>query len=67
MIAKIQFLIPIIFCQQYWLLTEQLKYDENLLNYLHVTLEFLLPFVEYDISFKDLMSHVPQFDAISMN
>ena len=62
-VAKIQFLDPIIFRQQYQLLTEQLKCDENLLNYLHVTLEFLLPFVESGTSFRDLMSHVSQFDA----
>ena len=45
-VAKIQFLDPIIFHQQYQLLTEQLKCDENLLKYLQATLEFLLPFVE---------------------
>ena len=62
-VAKIQFLNPIIFHQQYQLLTEQLKCDENLLKYLHVTLEFLLPFVESHISFKDLMSRVARFEA----
>ena len=62
-VAKIQFLDPIIFHQQYQLLTEQLKCDENLLKYLQATLEFLLPFVESHISFKDLMSRVAQFEA----
>ena len=62
-VAKIKFLDPIIFHQQYQLLTEQLKCDENLLKYLQATLEFLLPFVESHISFKDLMSRVAQFEA----
>ena len=55
-----------IFREQYQLITAQLQheeYDENVLNHLRAAFEFIAPFMEQDISFKELMIKVIQLET----